>query len=398
MATLTEDIQAIRKFKKISLNDLYDKTKVPAHIIDMIDNGSIFSENPTNKTYIRSFVRTYSKGLGISEADIIQALDDHELDVYDGFLADKYMSNMADEPSGPVQKTDSHGTDKKAADERPGRARKETQKSSGSGAVSSKKGKSVSNKSEDTERDLDEEDEKLRQTKSTHTSGSQSVDLRPDYTKAYNSRTPQPADLDSINWSDTVKRFNPLEKKFNAFAIFGSLIGVIFIVVAGYYIYNSDSLTGFLGNGTTADLDEAVQLPITVDSTSVQTEAEPVAASLPDTLELVIFAANDKLEPVRIRSDINNVLSPYWIEQGQIHRTDFIDEVLIRGQYSRMVLVYNGHEIEDIVNLTTQDQFVRISRDFLDADSRYKTPGSFTFPEEEEDEDIQSDTSEVAAD
>ena len=408
MATLTEDIKAIRKFKKISLNDLYDKTKVPTHIIDMIDNGTIFAENPNNKTYVRSFVRTYAKGLGISETDIIQALDDQELDVYEGFLADKYLSNDPIDPKGPVQKTDSHGTDKKAASGRRGIAQgepkeekqeesKEVQKPKKKTPPASKKA-SASPKAKESDRDLDEEDEKIRRAKSTHTSGSQSVDMSPDVTKPYNSRTPQHADLNSIDWSSTVKRFNPLESKSKAYIILGSAICVIMLGALIVYGFRADTFSnwGFSNGGSTANLDEAVQLPITADTAAVQNGAEQsVPASLPDTLELVVLAANDKLEPVRIRSDINNVLTPFWIEQGDTHHAAFIDEILIRGQYSRMSLIYNGHEIENITDLTTQDQFVRITREFLDADPKYKTTGDLDYSD---DENLQSDPTEEVAD
>lgn len=399
MASLIEDIKAIRKHKKISLNELYERTKVPAHIIEMIDNGSIFAENPNNKTYVRSFIRTYSKELGISNEDIIQALDDHEVDVYDGFLADKYVhdDDGLKKPSGPTPTTGSSRTsserkadaekaeaDSKAEAENQKKEKEKRDENSQKSITRPEPGKPVSKKSVADDRKLDEEDEIIRKTKSTHTAGSQSVDLRPDITKPYNLRTPEPPNINSIDWADMVKRFNPLESKSKIYLTLASVVSVMLIGALVFYaFYRADTfpLSFNFGNGSTANLDEAVQLPIVPDTLGEDDVAEVARIQeLPDTLELIIFAAFDKLEPVRIRSDINNILTPYWIEHGNALRTEFVDEILIRGQYSRMLLVFNGHIIENLRGFTTPDQFVRISREYLDDDPRWKAAGTDTFP------------------
>ncbi|MEX1136365.1 MAG: helix-turn-helix domain-containing protein [Balneolales bacterium] len=402
MPTLIEDIKAIRKYKKVSLNELYEKTKVPAHIIEMIDNGTIFTENPNNKIYIRSFIRTYAKGLGISNDDIIQALDDHEVDVYEGFLADKYINksggNSSDrggiKPSGPLPSTGSSQTssEKKAeADRKVEEKSKKEGKNKGDDrkqkdTPSGEANKAVlPNNSLDDDRYLDAEDEKIRQTKSTHTAGHHSLDLRPDITKPYNLRTPEPPSISSVDWADTVKRFNPLENNSKMYLTFASVFCVILIAFFAFYAFRADifPLNFNLGNGSTADLDEAVQLPIAPDT--LEDDNEDVsevaqAEELADTLGIIIYAANDKLEPVRVQTDINNILTPYWIEEGEAIHTKFVDEILIRGEYSQMELVFNGQRIEDIRSFSTEDQFIRISRDFLNEDPKWKMAMTDSIP------------------
>ncbi|MEX1122424.1 MAG: helix-turn-helix domain-containing protein [Balneolales bacterium] len=406
MPTLTDDIQAIRKHKKVSLNELYEKTKVPAHIIEMIDNGTIFTENPNNKIYIRSFIRTYAKGLGISNEDIIQALDDQEVDVYDGFLADKYINGLGGEggggskPSGPLPSTGSSqtGAEKKAeanrkeeAESKKGNEKKEEEnknnnKATISGSAKASK-KTASAKKSNAKDLLEEEDEKIRQTKSTHTSGNHSASLRPDSSKPYNQRTPEPPSISSVDWADTVKRFNPLESKSKIYLTLASVIVIMSITALSFYAFRANifPLNFNVGNGTTANLDEAVQLPIAADTLAEDEADEPEVIQpeeLPDTLNIIIYAAEDKLEPVRVRTDINSILTPYWVEHEEALQIGFLDEVLIRGQYSNMAIAFNGHIIENLRQFTTNDQFIRISREYLNDDPKWKTAGPDSFPSE----------------
>lgn len=66
-----------------------------------------------------------------------------------------------------------------------------------------------------------------------------------------------------------------------------------------------------------------------------------------DTLTLAVYAAFDKLEPVRVTSDLNWRTNPFWMEQGEAFNFDFNDSLLVRGQYSRMLLLFNGHVIDN---------------------------------------------------
>ena len=80
-------------------------------------------------------------------------------------------------------------------------------------------------------------------------------------------------------------------------------------------------------------------------------EAEPVEQTQPpvlqDTLYLTIYAANERLDPVRVWSDLKPRIDPYWIEQGTALNFEFSDTIRIRGQYARMLLFLNGHLIEN---------------------------------------------------
>lgn len=69
-------------------------------------------------------------------------------------------------------------------------------------------------------------------------------------------------------------------------------------------------------------------------------------AQFPDTLQIVIYAAYNKLDPVRVGSDLRESVFPLWVEQGEAYYFDFKEAITIRGQFSRMLILFNNTVIE----------------------------------------------------
>ncbi|HBQ61517.1 MAG TPA: DUF4115 domain-containing protein, partial [Balneolaceae bacterium] len=74
--SLGKDLASIRKSKNLTLEDVQNAIKIPHDILDSIEDDSIFSDPNRNKTYLRSFVRSYAKLLKIDDEDIVEALDE----------------------------------------------------------------------------------------------------------------------------------------------------------------------------------------------------------------------------------------------------------------------------------------------------------------------------------
>lgn len=102
----------------------------------------------------------------------------------------------------------------------------------------------------------------------------------------------------------------------------------------------------------------------TLDSIALQNLAQ-----FPDTLTIVIYAAYEKLDPVRVGSDLRESVFPLWMEQGDAYYFDFIEEITIRGQFSRMLIIFNNNVIEAPLERFsgTQENTVRLSRERLAA-------------------------------
>ena len=92
-------------------------------------------------------------------------------------------------------------------------------------------------------------------------------------------------------------------------------------------------------------------------------------AQFPDTLQIVIYAAYDKLNPVRVRSDLRESVFPLWMEQGEAYYFDFNEEITIRGQFSRMLILFNNTVIEAPLERFSgvQENTVRLTRERLAA-------------------------------
>ena len=103
---------------------------------------------------------------------------------------------------------------------------------------------------------------------------------------------------------------------------------------------------------------------------------------LPDTLSLVIYAAHGILEPVRVYSDVMDELNPYWIEQGEAFRFEFVNTIRIRGQYSRMELLLNGHVIQNFAQqyYNPDTRMVELDRSIFEGDERWLSAPSDSLP------------------
>ena len=123
----------------------------------------------------------------------------------------------------------------------------------------------------------------------------------------------------------------------------------------------SSSQNSEITGTTTGDEQQSISSEVNEPETSqsvtavglTQTETVPLdsitlqnLAQFPDTLQIVIYAAYDKLNPVRVGSDLKESVFPLWVEQGEAYYFDFKEEITIRGQFSRMLILFNNNVIE----------------------------------------------------
>ena len=302
--SLGKDLESIRKSLGFSLDEIQSSIKIPMYILKDIENDSIFDSVEYNKTYIRSFIRSYARGLQINDEDIVNALDAVEAGIYEHNLI-----------------------------------------------------------ASDGER------------KATDLEFSKTKDAETDATTFKLSNVPQPEieqasvkqkpTLESENWADLAKKF-ALQKSGSKE---GVLSIVIFFVIAlavtvfffrnqifSIFDFSDPEVTEFLEEKNPSEDDStetAVALPpeALAQTTELETlsitRQDSVSSPNGDVLTVAVYAAFDKLEPVRITSDLNWRIDPFWMEQGEALNFDFNDTLLVRGQYSRMLLLYNGHVIEN---------------------------------------------------
>lgn len=345
---LGKDLAYIRKSQNLTLEDIQNAIKIPLTTLKSIEDESIFHEKAENPTYRRSFVRSYAKVLKIDDAEVVKALDAMEAGTYNADLL-----------------TDSEKETETEIEIEPAT-------------------------SENIFSEADEEAE---------------APALPPTPAPEKPKNHQPPEVNSINWADMGRKFSPVGKNSRTMLVFFIVVIVTVLAGAGYIF--SDSIAGFLNlnNGTPTPSEELAAGagqpttdPAPVDSANIiqdmeETEADQTspenrnnldnrnAITLGDTLTVAVYAAYGQLEPVRVTSDFNNRTNPYWMEEGSAYYFDFQDTLLVRGQYSRMLLLFNGHPIDNprSNHFDSASNSVMITRSALDQ-SKYLAPAPNEFP------------------
>lgn len=348
MALLQDDLIAIRKSRGLTPANIFERTRIPLSIIDEIERGTIFTNRNHQTTYIRSYVRSYAKALNIAEEHIIEALDQQQADGYSGLLSKVYLGETA----------------------------------------------AAKTKAPETEPVTKIPKSDVPETTSNQPSGSSTVTKggneysRPDPKREYNQTTPPPPEMESVDWAVVGRKAAGSGNKTMVYI--GLTLAVVLVFGLIYYLLlfspvDSEILEAPQEQPTTVVDDEAEDFDLTPEpettpsvapipppattttpSAPVRPATTPVVTgTLPDTIKIVLHASTGKLEPVRVTSDVNNVRSPYWIEASEAMRFEFIDNISIEGQISRMALWINGHHFSDLMEYSSGGRMIELSREAL---------------------------------
>ncbi len=313
MPSLGNDLASKRKSLKLSVEDVHQSTKLPVAILKSIEDDSIFSTLDENKTYIRSYIRSYARAVKIDDNQIIQALDQTEKGNYTGLPSLAIESEQADE---------------------------------------SKTGSAAAEKADSGQHTEDKADV---HTADTPDSRDKSKSQKPDQI------IPSPPEVSSVDWAGMGRKFTPLQSKsrlrIGLILLFLAIAATAFIVIYQSYYLSDGTDTrpvenSSINNKVDTPYADSLQLNLASPVKDTLSRAEisrtgMALKALPDTLNLTIYAAYGILEPVRVFTDVMDNVNPYWIEHREAYKFEFVNTIHIRGQYSRMELLFNGHPIKN---------------------------------------------------
>ncbi len=342
--SLGKDLSGIRKELGLSLEEIQSSIKIPMLTLKSIENDSIFESTEHNQTYIRSFIRSYARALHLNDDDVVKALDAVEAGMYDHDLL----------------------------------AKNEDVASTGGD-------------------DTTEENEPFDLKNVTP----------PDIEQT--ASKPKPT-VENVNWADLGKKFSLQDSGSKGWVLLVIILFVLALLATGFIFretifgfFESDpnevvepvennfpTLPEAIPEADTLSITPPIQSP---DQSTTEVENEDQVSAPPlsstnldiqiDTLTVAVYAIFDKLEPVRVTSDLNWRTNPFWMEQGEAYNFDFNDSLLVRGQHSRMLLLFNGHVIDNHRQYyDPETESVIITRSILD-NSGYFDPAPPTFPYEE---------------
>ncbi len=429
MSNFYEDLVRIRKSKRLSKQDVFFKCRLPMETIESIEDGSILSGSLSNKTYMRSYFRTYAKALGISSEDITTALDEHDIGLYAQGLLLKYLpeeaqtgSETKDEETSDDKKSTKRKSAGKDADSNDPKAgiREESTDTADDTLPRPYKSKIITPKTQEKSiKDIEWEDENIKKVRSTSTidsvsSAKERSPAQPDSVSTPQSDTPAPPDIGGIDWASKVKQavYRPQKNRL-LWVILATLLALALALLSIIWFWRSgdpepaepatveshspaEAVPPVAGDGdiqtapqpqtgtpeatdpvppdvTAADEPEAVEEAPPPPPTREEILAQlAAAATTGDTLFIHAYALHGNLEPIRVVSDIfagediqTFPARPYWVAQHHAMRLDFLDEIILRGSLARMVLLFNGHVIDDFSDFYSDGSEVLITRDLL---------------------------------
>jgi hypothetical protein len=352
MPSIGKDLFIIRTHLGLSIEDVHNSTKIPINTLQSIENGNIFKQKEEIKTYVRSFVRTYGKVLKIKDELILEALDQEEVNMYDHLLLTQYP-----ELKKELEKTES-GEE--------GISDAEIQ-SEDAGSSSEPKAKASTKFIADFPPDSDLQS----------VPDAEDINFKP---------VPSPG-VRSVNWADMGRKISTNRPKTSIWFI-GAVVVLIVVLASVYYLTQNDF--------SPTDIDPADQPTATEQSPSSSPGGGELSLNLTDnpestpeepavldgTLYLTIYAATERLDPVRVWSDLKPRIDPYWMERGIALNFEFRDSIRVRGQYSNMLLFMNGHLIPNFrqEHFNTSENAVEITRDIFEEDPRWASPVPFELP------------------
>lgn len=336
MSKLSEDLIVCRQRLKISLEDISKSTRVPVSLFASIENGAFFNDPAFTRTYIRSFTRMYARAIKIDEVDIVRALDEEEAEMYDGFLVEKYIGGTT--KSKPPKDS-------------------EILTGANIGLTTSK----PVDITPITDAKAPEPQKPVTPPATDQSSGTQPL------------RTPIATDR-TVDWADMNAKINqPRRNSSTPLYMIGALVLIIAAATVIYFMFFPLDF----GNGEAQILNQQPD-PVVVDTVQAAPPPQPTPIALADTLNVTIYALRDKLDPIRITSDLQDRPNPYWLELGTARRFDFRDTIIFRADPRKFVLIYNGHLISDFAPYRLEEDSIsfRFTRSLLLDKVEWSTQGS----------------------
>jgi len=387
MPSIGKDLAKIRSHQGYTLSDIQQATKIPVSTIQTIEDNSIFADSGESKTYIRSFVRSYGKALKISDDLMIKALDQQETGNYNHLILQSF-SELADKDQPPE---DDPLPEQDYEENRTAAADRKTESSN------------ESQSELELQQNPDSEPRKEKPLEKTDTEKKPVVDksgihesqtaknIKSETAVPQKSASPKRDDssVRNVDWADVGRKISN-EKKRTSTWIVGIIILIVIASVAGYILYQNGffNFAGHLEDDTSTSVTQTTQGSLSLDLEETEPETaqlqpgEP-AAELNDVLYLTVYAAYDRLDPVRIWSDLKPRMDPYWIEHGVALNFEFQDTIRLRGQYDNSILFKNGHRVDYNFDdfYDADSDYVELTRNFFTNDPKWASNTTFELPE-----------------
>ncbi|MDR9388689.1 MAG: helix-turn-helix domain-containing protein [Balneolaceae bacterium] len=385
MREISRDLTLLRKHLKLDVQDIHEATRFPMDRIEAFESGTLFEDSDfeSNITYIRSFVRSYGKAINLPDDVLIDCLDLVELGSYNRQLIDYFEASQKKKgKKSPVK-------EQVILDDTVDPSESTSNKSISNTSTANKSTSGKPSKGE-----LTDNDESVSRGKGA-LEDSSGDNTPANSTSASNASSPQPVStpsfkkppVDGVDWASKPIRGQtrtPIPPHVWVLGAVSTLL-IMAIITLVWWFSQQDTNSGDsapdnaptsepteFNQGTASDTNATDAIPSSFSNNSQNgsgpsnpgTELAPSTTESPQpnagplaylgasplnaTYSVLVYAANGRLEPIRVWSDQKPEIDPYWIEQGHAMRFEMDQEIRLSGQFSNLRLIVNGRDLGPI--------------------------------------------------
>ncbi|MGB3541915.1 helix-turn-helix domain-containing protein [Rubrivirga sp.] len=95
------DLKAAREARGLSLPEIQDQTRIPVDVLTRFEAGDLVRDPTFNEVYLKAFLRSYAKAVGVSPSKAVTAFADQKAGRYAGSLHPDFDPASAPAPSTP---------------------------------------------------------------------------------------------------------------------------------------------------------------------------------------------------------------------------------------------------------------------------------------------------------
>jgi len=306
------DVRRIREAQDVTLKTIHQRTKIPEDLLSQFEEDALFTHQMFNRVYLRSVARSYADEVGIARTEMMEALEAALTGTYAGALAEQYL----EEAPGESEESEAAAAAQAAS---------AASATSGDAAKNPSAG-AVEDHPEDSSGETEPADEP---TPTTSTPAASTAKASGDPVVRANSK----------NRPVTERPGTP-----TWLYMLGGLAIIAAIIVLIFALQSNESPAPEPPPEESPET-EVVPMDTAAEATApVVPESEPEEASSPalgDTMRVVVIAAFDRLDPVRVRVD-DDLRRPYWIEQGEERTFAATERITVENQLESVELTLNG--------------------------------------------------------
>lgn len=317
---LARDLRSIRRKLGIDLKEILDATRLAEDVIEKLEETALMCNPVFNSVYLRSLYSSYGAVLKVSQADMLEALEEALSGHYIGSLATKYLGEIVTEVDAPQE--DPAATEERTSDEL---------------RSTEVDGTDVEPEVETGESQPDEIGSvEIKPSKDAEavddegTSPSEPIEQEEEVTTF----VPTPAAPTGHTEMSALERF----VRERSTVLLPNMSGSLILIVAGAALI---AMIWFSVSWLMSSPEPIPVDPVQVDSSAVAVVPEPPQIVLADTFQVDLIAEREKLDPVRIIQD-RDLRRSYWLPHLDTLSLQVVDRIQIERELMNTRILVDG--------------------------------------------------------